>query len=303
MPYLFLGPWSDRSRDPSLYRDVCCCVAQTEVRHLANHEQRTQRFPLLESPMNFAINGLTDIGRGRDENQDAVDWYAAPQQQFGYLLVADGMGGYAGGATASRLAAETIGDRLKLLPYDPAFSAGTNEQLLRQTLESALGEAHQRILDEKTRYPQLAQMGTTVVVAALWQHIAVVAHIGDSRAYLWREQQLTQITRDHSLLQELIDSNALTPDEAARSGQRNVLTRALGVGGELAADFCCVPLAGDALLLLCSDGLTGKVSDSGLANELAQHLPGLESCYRLVHMANDAGGQDNISVAIAEIFA
>jgi PPM family protein phosphatase len=250
--------------------------------------------------MDINIGGLSDIGRGRDENQDAVDWYSAPAQQYAYLLVADGMGGYTGGAIASRLAAETIGDRLKLLPYDPAFANGADEQLLGIALQQALAEAHQRILDEKSRYPELAHMGTTVVVAVLWQGLGLVAHVGDSRAYLWQHQRLVQVTRDHSLLQELLDSSAISVEEAERNAPRNVLTRALGV--DMATpDFSRLQLDGDAVLLLCSDGLTGRVDDIALAQELGEHLPALESCYRLVHLANDAGGQDNISVVIAEL--
>lgn len=259
--------------------------------------------------MNINIGGLTDIGRGRDENQDAIDWHSLPAQQFAYLLVADGMGGYTGGAIASRLAVETIGDRLKLLPYDPAFGAiadpalgDTAANLLRFTLEQALAAAHQRILDEKSLHPELAQMGTTIVAAVLWRGIALVAHVGDSRAYLWHGQQLAQVTRDHSLLQELVDSKAMSAEDAERSTQRNVLTRALGVS-TATPDFNSLTLRGDMVLLLCSDGLTGRVDDRALAQELGQHLPALESCYRLVHLANDAGGQDNISVVIAEISA
>lgn len=247
------------------------------------------------------ISGLTDIGQDRDENQDSIDWYVLPEQHYAYLLVADGMGGYTGGAVASRLAVEVIGDALKVLPYDPSFAAGPDPELLKYALQQALQQANQRILAEKQLQPQLAHMGTTLVAAVIWRQLAVVAHVGDSRAYLWQDRQLTRLTRDHSIVQELLDSNAITPEEAERSQQRNVLTRALGVGAEVAADFNVLQPASGALLLACSDGLTGFVSDTALAQELGQHLPILESCYRLVHMANSAGGRDNISLVIAEV--
>jgi len=246
------------------------------------------------------VSGLTDIGRDRNENQDSIDWYVDPALEYAYLLVADGMGGYTGGATASALAVEVIGGALKQLPFDPALQQGVNEALLRARVSAILQAANQRILDEKLVQPQLAQMGTTVVAVVIWGAWALVAHIGDSRAYLWQDQRLLQVTRDHSLVQELVDSGAMTVEEAAHSRQRNVLTRALGIQPDIAPDFRGVPLNRDALFLICSDGLTGLVDDAALAHELAQHLPILESCYRLVHMANGAGGKDNISVVLAE---
>lgn len=253
--------------------------------------------------MYINISGLTDIGQSRNENQDSIDWHVAPQYQYGYLLVADGMGGYTGGAIASQLASETIGTALKSLPYDPAFGEQPDEILLRRTLQTALEQANRRILDTKLSQPQLAQMGTTVVAAVIWQHIAVIAHIGDSRAYLWQDHQLTQLTRDHSLVQELIDSGTLSIEEAERSQQRNVLTRALGVNETVEPSFTTIPLTRDCLLLACSDGLTGYLNHAGLTRELGRDLPILESCYRLVQTANSAGGRDNISVVIAEIAA
>lgn len=249
------------------------------------------------------ISGLTDIGQGRNENQDSIDWHVAPQHQYGYLLVADGMGGYTGGAVASQLAAETIGTALKSLPYDPAFGDRPDETLLRRALQHALEQANRRILETKLSQPQLAQMGTTVVVVAIWQQLAVVAHIGDSRAYLWQDHQLTQLTRDHSLVQEWIDSGTLSVEEAEHSQQRNVLTRALGVSETVEPSFSALALTRDCLLLTCSDGLTGYLNHAGLTRELGQHLPILESCYRLVQTANSAGGRDNISVVIAEVAA
>jgi len=246
------------------------------------------------------VSGLSDIGQDRNENQDCIDYYVAPEYDYAYLLVADGMGGYTGGAVASQLAAQVIGDALKQLPLEPALRQGADEIQLRAALTCVLERANQRILDEKLTQPQLAQMGTTIVVVVIFGRQALIAHIGDSRAYLWQDRGLTRLTRDHSLVQELVDSGAMTPEEAAHSRQRNVLTRALGIGPDIAPDFIKVPLGRDALFLVCSDGLTGLVEDQAIANELAQHLPILESCYRLVHMANSAGGKDNISVVLAE---
>lgn len=247
------------------------------------------------------VSGLSDIGRDRNENQDCIDWHVAPEQHYAYLLVADGMGGYTGGATASRLAAEVIGTELKQLPFDPQWQRGVSEAALRDCLFGALARANQRILDEKTVQPQMAQMGTTAVVVLIWGPLALIAHIGDSRAYLWQDQELQPLTRDHSLVQELVDSGALTEEEAAHSRQRNVLTRALGIAPEIAPDFRSLHLNRDALFLICSDGLTGFVGPAALRDELSRHLPLLESCYRLVQMANSAGGKDNISLVLAEV--
>ncbi len=251
--------------------------------------------------MDINIAGLTDIGRSRNENQDAIRWFRNEAHDFAYLLVADGMGGYTGGAVAAQALVGVMGDALEQLAARPPGDSAD----MHRAVNDIFQRANRHILDLKLSQPRLAQMGTTAVLALIYQGRMVVAHVGDSRAYLWQgpgwQGPLQRLTRDHSVVQELIDSGAISAAEAENSQQRNMLTRAIGIDPTLEISIEERELDRDCLLLLCSDGLTGHISDEAIAAELSHHLPVLESCYRLVDAANQAGGRDNISVVIAEI--
>lgn len=251
--------------------------------------------------MQLDLSTLTDIGRVRDENQDSVDACWVSDQHYAFLIVADGMGGYAGGARASQLAVGVIGDGLRQLPADPVFDTSVSDGDLCDALDRILQEANRRILAERASQPRLAQMGTTVVVAVIWGEIAVIGHVGDSRAYRWQRNRLEQLTSDHTLVQELVDHGALTPEQAAQHPRRNTLTRALGADARLEATYRSLLLQPGDSLLLCSDGLTTHLDSDALGVELARGLPAAESCRRLVAAANGAGGHDNTSVAIAVV--
>lgn len=250
--------------------------------------------------MYINISGLTDIGLRRNENQDAISWYQDNELNCGYLLVADGMGGYTGGAVAAQAAVTVMEEALPRLLADPRITSGDQ---LQQALRQLFATANQHILELKQQRPELSQMGTTAALALVWRDRIVTAHIGDSRVYLWRPQarELIRLTRDHSVVEELLASGAITPEQAATSSQRNVLTQALGVSPQFEMSISERPIERHCLLLVCSDGLSGPVEDGALAAELERHLPVLESCYRLVQAANSAGGHDNISVVIGEI--
>ncbi|GAA6166699.1 Stp1/IreP family PP2C-type Ser/Thr phosphatase [Sessilibacter corallicola] len=248
------------------------------------------------------INGKTDVGRVRQANEDDIRWYRSTRQPFAYLVIADGMGGYRGGAMASRLAVAAIGGKLEQLE-NPTFLACTPLQqdlMLKSTIIEALNDANRDILLEKKANPELDNMGTTVVMAVFWRNQCFIAHLGDSRAYLWDDQHFIQLTKDHSLVQEMIDNGQITEEEARTSNIRNQITRALGVGQHITPTLNSYYLNQSALIVLCSDGLTEYIDNSQLDYVLSTHRPALDCCYRLVADANNMGGKDNISVGIVE---
>jgi serine/threonine protein phosphatase PrpC len=235
------------------------------------------------------VASLTDVGRQRSNNQDA---YGELRGESGacLLIVADGMGGHAGGATASRLAVETV---------EQIFRASTDapDVMLRAALEAANREVHNRANNDSS----LAGMGTTGVALLLpasgpgW-----VANVGDSRAYRLRGGQLEQLTLDHSLVAELERRGMLTPEEALVHPRRNEVLRSLGVEPDVMVDLTEIDVLPGDQFLLCSDGLSGVVSDDEIASLMAGHPPA-EAARRLVDAANDRGGPDNVTVQIARI--
>ncbi|MCL6269353.1 Stp1/IreP family PP2C-type Ser/Thr phosphatase [Sansalvadorimonas sp. 2012CJ34-2] len=251
----------------------------------------------------IAIDGKSDIGRKRDENEDAIYFSGDSTTPFSFIVIADGMGGYHGGATASRLAIEKISQRLLIL-QNQTFASCTPQQkpqVLKSEILHAINDANQTILDCKSGDNRLRQMGTTVVVAVIWEHSLVTAHVGDSRAYLWnRDYGLKQLTRDHSVVQNMIDSGALSESDARTSKVRNQLTKAVGVQASVEPVISEFDIAGDNLVLLCSDGMTEYFSNEDIEYVLSTHRPALECCYMFIDESNKMGGKDNISVAIAE---
>ncbi|WP_444945820.1 Stp1/IreP family PP2C-type Ser/Thr phosphatase [Microbulbifer sp. VTAC004] len=252
--------------------------------------------------ISLAVNGRTDIGQVREENEDSIRWHASADKPFAYMVVADGMGGYTGGATASKIAAETIQSHLDNL-LEHTFISCTPEQqqlILRATLIDAINNANSALLNTKNMNPQFSKMGTTIVVAVMWRDFLIVAHIGDSRAYLWNNYGLQRLTRDHSVVQEMIDSGQMTPEQAKQSNVRNHITRALGISSSVEAEINSWKLTENALLLVCSDGLTEYLDDYAIERVLATHRPALECVYRFIDDANRLGGRDNISAGILE---
>ncbi|MFA0810283.1 Stp1/IreP family PP2C-type Ser/Thr phosphatase [Microbulbifer epialgicus] len=252
--------------------------------------------------ISLAVNGRTDIGQVREENEDSIRWYASSDKPFAYIVVADGMGGYSGGATASKIAAETIQSHMDDLLKHTFISCTPEQQqlILRATLTEAINSANNALLNTKNLNPQFSKMGTTIVVAVMWYDFLIVAHIGDSRAYLWNNYGLQRLTRDHSVVQEMVDSGQMTQQQAKQSNVRNHITRALGVSSSVEAEINSWKLTENALLLVCSDGLTEYLDDHAIERVLATHRPALESVYRFIDDANKLGGRDNITAGILE---
>jgi PPM family protein phosphatase len=224
--------------------------------------------------------GHSDVGRQREANEDNLV-LAAP-----VFAVADGMGGARAGEVASRLAADAFRD-----PRDPA-------QTPEQQLEHIAKEANRRIYDLALRDESRRGMGTTLTATLVDGDAVSVGHVGDSRAYRLRAGELAQLTQDHSLVAELERSGQLTPEAAEHHPQRSIITRALGAERGVEVDTHTHPARTGDVYVLCSDGLTGMISDSELAT-LLRAAPSLESAAEaLVRAANQSGGKDNITVVL-----
>jgi protein phosphatase len=240
----------------------------------------------------------TDKGRVRDHNEDSV----RENPEIGLIVLADGMGGHNAGEVASALAVHTILDSVAAgwsLRNEMKFgSDGPEGTLLRRAVEIA----HETIRDQAERQPQYQGMGTTVVACLLHDDRIIVAHVGDSRLYRLRKEKLEQITQDHSLVEDLIAKGFYSRAEAHQNVRRNILTRALGSGEAIVVDVLIEPVEQGDLYLLCSDGLTEMVPDEQIRLTVLQFSDSLnDAADNLVRLANENGGKDNVSVALARI--
>lgn len=207
-----------------------------------------------------------------------------------WAVVCDGMGGAAGGNVASSTAVKLISERIS-----STYRLGMSSNSIRNMLTSAIAAANISVYDISKSNEELSGMGTTVVTALVADGVVCIAHAGDSRAYILSDGNLRQITKDHSVVQEMVDTGRLTPDEARDDPRKNIITRALGVGEELRIDFCEETLNNDDVLLLCTDGLTNYVDPEEI-NKLTNDGKFYEYAERLVNRANENGGGDNITV-------
>lgn len=232
----------------------------------------------------------TDVGRIRKINQDSV---FASHEPIGMLpdlfVVADGMGGHNAGDFASRFAVEQL--------VALAETSRIEDPVL--FLRIAIEEVNSRLYEESVSRPELAGMGTTLVAAVMDSSTLYVANVGDSRLYLLRDE-LEQITRDHSLVEELVSLGKLERNSEAYKNQKNVITRAIGILPYVEIDFFEVPLQECDCVLMCSDGLTNMVDDEGISKILKTTDTLTEKVDRLIKQANENGGRDNIAVLLAE---
>ncbi len=235
------------------------------------------------------IVAKTDIGLKRESNQDS---YAAGELPgaVAWAVVCDGMGGAAGGNYASSTAVKVISERIT-----SSYRAGMSASSIRNMLTSAIAAANISVYDMSKADPELTGMGTTVVVAIVVDNNVFIAHAGDSRAYILSDGSLNQLTKDHSIVQEMIDHGTLTPDEAKVDPRKNIITRALGVDYELRIDFDIADISENDVLILCTDGLTNFVEPQEIY-ELTDDGKFYEYAERLVDRANSNGGGDNITV-------
>jgi len=244
---------------------------------------------------------LTDPGRVRDHNEDCIE----SRPEIGLYVLADGMGGYNAGEVASGMATSLISDGLQetWVPGDVARmgrdeAKAASERMLREQI----GRANAAIFTTSQNNPECAGMGTTLVVCVYHDNFMTVAHIGDSRLYRLRGDSMEQVTRDHSLLQEQLDSGLITPEEAKLSQNKNLVTRALGIDPTVEPEIHVYETQKDDIYLLCSDGLSDMVEDEEIRLTLItlRQNPSL-TVQQLVQAANDNGGRDNISAMLIRV--
>jgi serine/threonine protein phosphatase PrpC len=249
----------------------------------------------LSKQLRLDVAQLTDVGRKRPHNEDNMAYVIPKDAQVmakkgALFVVADGMGGHAAGEVASEIAVETISS---------AYYQDDNEDItvsLLHAIKRANALIHQRAAENMMR----SGMGTTCVAAVLRGSTAYIANIGDSRAYLVRAGQVRQVSQDHSWVEEQVRAGLLTRDQARSHAQRNVITRSLGTQSDVDVDIFTEQLFEGDTLLLCSDGLSGQVSDEDLRIIVGKYLP-QECVYRLVELANENGGPDNITAIVIRV--
>ena len=246
-----------------------------------------------------ASAGLTDVGRKRDHNEDSY----LIDDELQLYVVADGMGGHAGGGTASRIAVETIDKRMRdTRPGQPVLPVGTTLQdsPVPETIRSAVEQACLAIFAKAQEDPELAGMGTTVISMLLDDAHAFFAHVGDSRAYLVRGELIQQISEDHSLVNEQIKAGMITPEEARHSRYRNIITRSVGFEEEVQVDVMGLLAEVGDLFILCTDGLANMMDDKEILDiargNTLDDIPG-----KLIELANERGGDDNITVVAVRV--
>lgn len=238
--------------------------------------------------------GKTDIGKKRAENQDCFGYKELDSMTL--LAVCDGMGGANGGATASKLALDSF---LAICERDLAKDMPENQ--IRNVLSLAASDANSAVFKAAKQNPELSGMGSTLVAALVTETDSFIVNVGDSRAYTLACGELEQVSHDHSYVQFLLDLGKITPEEAEVHPEKNVITKAVGVSETLKADVDRLEIENPSYILLCSDGLTGRVKDDEIKAVLSEASSVEAKVDKLVDMANENGGDDNITVLIAEL--
>jgi len=269
-------------------------TAKLSIQELtAGWKDKEQQKPTVNTVIRFGAK--TNLGRVRENNEDKFDFFVPDQ---GHILaergclyaVADGMGGHAAGQIASEYALNvTI----------RAFYSDTESETA-DALRGAVQQANQLINEAANALPERNQMGTTLTCAVIREDDLFIGHVGDSRAYLYRDEELRQITEDHSWVAEQVKRGAMTPEEAETSPFRNYITRSLGTMPDVDVDLYQEKLQEGDVILLCSDGLCGLISDAEIAETLSKRSPSLATLM-LVEKANEAGGRDNITAVVLQI--
>ena len=250
--------------------------------------------PLPDADPNMTLEyfSATDTGRARNNNEDSV----AVDEESHLVVLADGMGGYNAGEVASGMATTFIQAELGRWLAEASDNASDTD--VRRAMDICVDNANRAIFNAANSNPQFAGMGTTLVVAVFRDNRLLVGHVGDSRAYRLRGGRLQQITRDHSLLQEQIDAGLITPEQAAFSANKNLVTRAVGVEDTVLLETHPHEVQAGDVYLMCSDGLSDMLDDAGMVQLLLASDSLDAGCRALIDAANDAGGKDNISVVL-----
>ena len=242
----------------------------------------------------------TNPGMVRSHNEDSV----GHEDSCGLVVLADGMGGYNAGEVASGITVSVLTTEIKhrLNSASPVDHTGEGEELGVALLRENVQKANSSIYQAAQSQPQYAGMGTTVVTGLFYDNRVAVAHVGDSRMYRLRGEEFVPVTRDHSLLQEQIDSGMISPEDARRSKNKNLVTRAVGVEAEVEAEVHVYDVKVGDIYLFCSDGLNDMVEDEDIGSTLQMLQANLPlAASQLVQLANDNGGRDNVSVILVKV--
>ena len=234
----------------------------------------------------------TDKGQRRSNNEDAC--FVMRKEKI--FIVADGVGGNNSGEIASRLAVDEIVQYVETHPLQEIQS----EQVQRY-FEDCLKNANFKVLELSQRIEANKGMATTVVCAYVRGDTIYIVNVGDSRAYVFRDGILLQITEDHTYVNTLLKAGLITPDEAVNHENKNMITRAVGAGYTIDADFFAVPIQADDVILICTDGLYGEVEEAQLTSVLKEEKSMTDICNELVGMANENGGSDNITMVVLKV--
>ncbi len=244
--------------------------------------------------MNYEFCTSTDPGLARENNEDSV----AIDEPTRLGILADGMGGYNAGEIASGMATTFIKSELGRWLAQAGRHANARE--VRRAMEICVDNANRSIFNAANSNPQYSGMGTTLVLGVFQDGRLMLGHIGDSRCYRLRGDEFTQITKDHSLLQEQMDAGLITAEQAATSSNKNLVTRALGVEDAVLLEVNEHKVEPGDLFLMCSDGLSDMVDDEGIGKILGNEGPLEQKAAQLIDAANANGGRDNISILMAQ---
>ena len=240
--------------------------------------------------MRIESYGMSDVGRRREGNEDEF----IREPQAGLYAIADGMGGHAAGEIASGLAIDALAEAIHPSNWEPQSASPDDAG---ERLRNAVREANRRICESILAHEERRGMGTTLVALVIAGSAGVIAHVGDSRAYVLRDEELHRLTSDHSWVNEQVKMGLISDDAAQRHPMRNIVTRALGSRQEVQVDVSTVELLPRDVYLLCSDGLNTMLSDSQILEVLKAHADDPRAaCAALVDAANRQGGEDNITV-------
>ena len=255
----------------------------------------------MTSHFTLYMTGQSDVGQARNHNEDAISW----DVEHGFVLLADGMGGHNAGDVASHMSLETLIAVLQPALAKP-LTLRPNKGVSRQAtlVRRAINKANTAVFENAQANSERKGMGTTLVVVLFYEDKVVVGHVGDSRAYRLRNNKLEAITADHSLVQELLDKGAISAEEAEDNPYSHVITRAVGVQPRVVGEVQELDARPGDVYLLCSDGLTDMVGDMEIEETLVAAEGHWErAAQRLIDLANNHGGHDNISVILAGVGA
>lgn len=241
------------------------------------------------------ICACSDVGRTRKVNQDA--FFYSEEKEVPIYIIADGMGGHKAGGLASNLAIHVISKMYNEFGDD--LASGRME--IAEFINKSLKAANEKILEESKKDEEIGTMGTTVTMMMEKDYEMYIGHVGDSRAYMLKSREMVKLTKDHSLVEELLRSGSITEEEARNHPQKNIITRAIGTNQDVVPDIYTREVEKGDVILMCTDGLTNMLRDADIKDRLlnAEKLEGI--CAKLIDEANELGGPDNITVLVTKI--